>query len=93
MWPVYCLLTEGLSIDLRKMDLPAYMCIVVSRESSSNLDSLNQLTAYAIRSPFLSVESCVGWPRCVAGEAARIFSMLTDMMEPSVQKACVKVCY
>lgn len=36
-------------------------------------------TAYAMRSPLASVESCVGWPRVVAGDAANIFSMAIDM--------------
>jgi hypothetical protein len=37
------------------------------------------LTAYAIRSPLGSEESCVGLPRSVLGEAARILSMVIDM--------------
>lgn len=36
-------------------------------------------TAYAMRSPRGSHESCVGWPRVVAGFAARIFSISSDI--------------
>ena len=37
------------------------------------------LTAYAMRSPLGSEESCVGRPRSVLGEAARILSIVIDM--------------
>ena len=33
-----------------------------------------------MRSPLGSVESCVGWPRVVVGDAANIFSMTIDMV-------------
>lgn len=39
-----------------------------------------RLTAYAILSPLLSQESCVGWPRTVAGAAARIMSIVMDIV-------------
>jgi hypothetical protein len=41
------------------------------------------LTAYAMRSPLGSVESCVGWPRVVVGDAANILSMTIDMASVS----------
>jgi hypothetical protein len=43
------------------------------------------LTAYAIRSPLGSEESCVGLPRSVLGEAARILSMVIDMAGRSLE--------
>lgn len=38
-------------------------------------------TGYAMRSPFASAESGVGWPRVVFGEAAQIASFVIDMFE------------
>lgn len=46
-----------------------------------------RLTAYAIRSPLESEESCVGRPRLVVGEAAKILSMAIDM-EQIFQDEC-----
>lgn len=39
-----------------------------------------RLTAYAMRSPLGSVDNCVGRPRSVFGEAARILLMAMDML-------------
>lgn len=39
-----------------------------------------------MRSPLASMESWVGWPRVVAGTAARILSMVTDMAAWEVVK-------
>ena len=66
----------GLSMERRKMDLFDYavscqygiVLYLGDRRKGSS-------TAYAMRSPFASEESGVGWPRVVLGDAAQMASV------------------
>jgi hypothetical protein len=73
------LLADGGVVDVAEEDGLAGLEFWVSAKLLV-MGSQEQIhTAYAMRSPFASHESCVGWPRDVAGAAARIFSISIDI--------------
>jgi hypothetical protein len=75
---VCVLLAEGGIVEGTEEDGFARLFGSISRVS---LDLKRcRLTAYAMRSPLGSVESWVGLPRSVLGDAARILSILRDMV-------------
>ena len=70
---VYCVLREGSSIDRKKMDLLFLYGILCQRLRFVSILDEVPLTAYAMRSPLGSAESCVGCARMVLGEGANTF--------------------
>jgi hypothetical protein len=81
------LLAEGGVVDVPQVDGLARLEVeglnvrINSWHGTQEHQVRKKLTAYAMRSPLASHESCVGWPRVVAGDAAKIFSSSIDMAD------------